>query len=42
MKRNIDHYDLDVVIVLGYWVENLVATRFCGISGIRATPNENE
>lgn len=28
VKRNIDHYNLDMIIALGYRVQSLVATRF--------------
>ena len=28
MKRNIDHYNLDMIIALGYRVQSLIATRF--------------
>ena len=29
VKRNMDHYNLDMIIALGYIVQSQVATRFC-------------
>ncbi len=47
VKRNIDHYNLDMIIALGYRIQSQVATRFgvlrlCGVPSIRNESYDNE